>query len=79
LRKLNQQRVIAASDFFNEIDPLLSSKIGPVNGREAPESGLRLRASVAPEPVVAARGNKRVQMASDHLNMVTKECARNVW
>ena len=25
------------------------------------------------------RGNKRVQMASDHPNMVTKECARNVW
>ena len=48
------------------------------NGRNAPESGLRLKELVAPEPVVAARGNKRVQTASDHRrNMVTKECAEN--
>ena len=35
-----------------QIDPLLPSKIGPANGMEAPESGLRLKASVAPRPVV---------------------------
>jgi hypothetical protein len=32
----------------SQIDPLLPFKIGPVNGREAPESGLPLTASVAP-------------------------------
>jgi hypothetical protein len=45
---VNQQRVIAASDFFNKIDPLLPFRIGPMNGREARESGLRPKASVAP-------------------------------
>jgi hypothetical protein len=32
-----------------QIDPLLPFKIGLVNGREARESGLRLKASVAPK------------------------------
>ena len=35
----------------SEFDPLLPFKIGPANGREAPESGLRLKASVAPSPM----------------------------
>jgi hypothetical protein len=30
---VNQQRVTAASDFFNKIDPELPFEIGPMNGR----------------------------------------------
>jgi hypothetical protein len=33
------------------IDPLLPFKIDPAKGREAPESGLWLKASVAPSPM----------------------------
>jgi hypothetical protein len=44
---VNQQRVVAASDFFNEIDPELPFKVGPLNEREARESGHWLEAWVA--------------------------------
>ena len=33
------------------LDPLLPFEVGPVNGRKARESGLRLKASVAPKAV----------------------------
>ena len=36
------------------LDPLLPFKIGPVNGRKAQESGLRLQASVAPSIGIGA-------------------------
>jgi hypothetical protein len=45
---VNQQRVTAASDFFNKIDPELPFKIGAGNEREARESGLWLKAWGAP-------------------------------
>jgi hypothetical protein len=50
---VNQQRVTAASDFFNKIDPLLPFKIRPLNEWEAPGSGLWLKAGVAPGAAVA--------------------------
>jgi hypothetical protein len=41
-------RVVKRNDLIGAIDPERPLKIGPVNRREARESGLRLKASVAP-------------------------------
>jgi hypothetical protein len=35
LRKVNQQRLIAASNLFNKIDPVRTFNIGPMNERKA--------------------------------------------
>jgi hypothetical protein len=40
---------------MSQIDQLLPFQIGPVNGREAQESGLRLKASVVPTADVYRR------------------------
>jgi hypothetical protein len=41
------------------VDPLLPFKIGPMNGREARESGLRLKAWVAPSAFLLALVSER--------------------
>ena len=43
------------AEFLHGLDPLLPFHIGPMNGREALESGLRLKASVAPGRTTADR------------------------
>jgi hypothetical protein len=53
-------------EFLYGLDPLVPFKIGPVNGREARESGPWLKASVAQIPVVARR--RGAQIAGDHFS-----------
>ena len=43
---------IAGRSATTALEPLLPFKIGPMNGREARESGLSLKAWVAPRPVI---------------------------
>jgi hypothetical protein len=50
---------------WSALDPLLPFKVGPMNGREARQSGLRLKAYIAPRGVVLA--TSREYAGSTHL------------
>jgi hypothetical protein len=48
---------------MGQIDPELPFEIGPMNGREAPESGLRPNSEVVPYPIVAALRRRSINEA----------------
>ena len=47
---------------MGQIDPLLPFEIDPVNGREAPESGLRLKAPAAPGAADWRRAERHIPL-----------------